>query len=188
MIISYHIEWFNVNRKIAISAIMVAFVAGMFFAGTPVEAAQGGVGALIDELWLAIDSLDGRVVTLENTPHFDPSGLQTQIDSNDSDILQLQTDVFSSDGRLNGIYEKTFTNLLFGFPTPESDPILERVFKCNGNDTVISGGFEGNLNPSAAWIQKSWIDSADNEYELEIHVSSTTVKKMINVKIQCLPE
>ena len=77
MIISYQIEWFNVNRKIAISAIMIAFVGGMIFAGTPVEAAQGGVGVLIDELWLAINALDGRVADNES----DISGHETRITS-----------------------------------------------------------------------------------------------------------
>jgi hypothetical protein len=54
------------NRKIAVSAIVMAFVGGMIFAGTPVEAKKGGGGAIIDEILLAIDALDGRVTTLES--------------------------------------------------------------------------------------------------------------------------
>jgi parallel beta-helix repeat protein len=56
------------NRKIAISAVIVAFVAGMFFAGTPVEAKKGGGGAVIDEILVAITDLDLRVTALENDP------------------------------------------------------------------------------------------------------------------------
>jgi hypothetical protein len=54
------------DRKIAISAIVMAFVGGMIFAGTPVEAKKGGGGAIIDEILLAIDALDDRISIVEN--------------------------------------------------------------------------------------------------------------------------
>jgi len=57
------------NRKIATIAIIVAFVGGMIVAGTPVEAKKGGGGSVIDEVLAAIDALDGRVTTLENSKH-----------------------------------------------------------------------------------------------------------------------
>jgi hypothetical protein len=57
------------NRKIAVMAIIVAFVGGMFFAGTPVEAKKGGGGDVIDQVWAAIAGLDTRVSELEADPH-----------------------------------------------------------------------------------------------------------------------
>ena len=49
-----------------ILAIIAAFVGGMIFAGTPVEAKKGGGGDIIDEIWATISSLDSRVTQNES--------------------------------------------------------------------------------------------------------------------------
>ena len=53
------------NKKIAISAILIAFVGVMVFAGAPVEAKKGGGGSVIDEVLAALAVLDERVTQTE---------------------------------------------------------------------------------------------------------------------------
>jgi len=132
---------------------MIAFVGGMIFAGNPAEASQGGVGALIDELWLAIDALDGRISTLENIP-FDPTGLQTQIDSNDADISQLQTDVTDVDGRVTSLEQNIGGDVVsdsFQFTNPVEREILYSPDNARDLNSQIKRG-AGHTIPDNALI------------------------------------
>jgi len=61
------------NRKIATIAIIVAFVGGMVFAGTPVEAKKGGggsaielLGAQIEDILVRLGVVEQKVQALEN--------------------------------------------------------------------------------------------------------------------------
>ena len=75
-------------NKIAIVAIVMAFIGGMIVAGTPVNAAKGGGAAVIDEILLAIEALDNRINNLEDIPHMVKS---VKFDRLDGSVSQGQT-------------------------------------------------------------------------------------------------
>jgi len=114
------------NRVFPVLMLVLGFVAGTSVA---VAYANGGIDmfadVFIDGTLTVQDGTEGvgKVFTSDGagtgswqthdfTP-FDPSGLQTQIDSNDSDILQIQTDVSDVDGRVTIIENTPTSNHLY---------------------------------------------------------------------------
>jgi len=121
-------------NKLGIWALVIAaaFFVGILSANPVVEAAGG---------WkAAIEDLQSQIDAIPSDPPFDPSGLQSQIDSNDVELADHETRITELEG--NSIYTKTKVVIPTGSQSEYKDT-------CDLGDTVITGymtDVEGLMN------------------------------------------
>ncbi len=162
------------NRKIVITGIIIAFVGGMFFAGTPVEAAKGGGGNVIDQVWETIIALDARVTQNE----LDISGHDTRITSIENSSIVLIKEVNISTVSMD-IYPK-ITPQHLEFICPNNGIAESRTINFNNLNGV-------NLSTQNTEILGGSVNFLDGYHGIELDAQRTQDgASFVRVTMNCI--
>ncbi len=169
--------------------IMIAFVGGMFFAGTPVEAAKGGGGNVIDQVWASIIALDVRITQNE----LDISGHDTRITQNELDISGQDTRITSIENSSIVLIKEVNTSTVSMDIYPKNTPQhLEFICPNNGiveSRTINFNNLDGvNLLAHNAEILGGSDNFLDGYYGIELDAQRTQDNgaSFVRVTMNCI--